>query len=71
MFLIDLVLFWHRRGFKLHSILPSTSVSDALTMMRLTHMRALPIVDEAGTLISQISASDISHIFPVEVICFL
>ncbi len=51
------------RGFKLHTILGSAKARDAFTIMRLTHTRALPILDEKGTLVTQISASDLSVIF--------
>ncbi len=51
------------RGFKLHSIVQTATAREAFTVMRLMHTRALPIVDEHGTLISQISASDLTMIF--------
>jgi CBS-domain-containing membrane protein len=51
------------RGFKLHTIQGSAKARDAFTIMRLTHTRALPILDEKGTLITQLSASDLSVIF--------
>ena len=50
-------------GYRMYSVLPSTPAREAFQKMKLTNMGALPIVDEKGSIISQISASDIRVIF--------
>lgn len=51
---------------KLHSILPETPAKDAFLTMRILNLRALPIVDCKGMLISQLSSSDLRLIFKTE-----
>ena len=53
-------------GAKLHSVYPEVSARNAFTVMRLTHTHALPIVDRDGTLLSQISASDLKLVFDTD-----
>ena len=48
---------------KLHTVAPEIKAKDAFVTMRLLKLRALPIVDSQGKLLSQLSASDLRFIF--------